>query len=430
MALAIVATFSMPVSAEETPRARVAEAAFEPPRGAITLRDTVGAALLNSPALAVSSREIRAREALALQAGLRPNPELQTTVEDVAGSGGRRAFTGAETTVRLAQLVELGGKRVKRRSVAELERDLAGWDYESQRANVLADTTKAFVATAAAQEQLALAEELLRLASRSVSAVDRQVKAGASSPVEETRAQVALGQAQVERTLRARELEAARFALAASWGSTAPTFTRVVGDLAAIPAPPPMEALVARVAGNPDLARWATDLAAGRAAVQLEEARGIPNVSIGAGPRYYSDTNDAALVFEFSVPLPLFDRNQGGIREAQERLAKSAMEQTAADVSIRAALGGAYERLLGTFEQVRTLRETIVPAAEAAFKGSQDAYQKGVLRYLEVLDAQRTLFQLRTQYLQVLAAYHAAATDVERLTGTALEHRNIETEGP
>lgn len=314
--------------------------------------------------------------------------------------------------------------------MALLERDLAGWDYDAERANVLAETTKAFVAVVAAQEQLALAEELLRLASRSVSAVDRQVKAGATSPVEATRAQVALGQAQVERTLRARELEAARFALAAGWGSTTPTFTRAVGELAPIPAPPPMEALVATVAGNPDLARWTTELAARRAAVQLEEAKRIPSVSVGAGPRYYSDTDDAALVFEFSVPLPLFDRNQGGIREAQERRAKSAMEQTAAEVSIRAALGGAYERLLGTFEQVRTLQETIIPAAEAAFKGSEDAYQKGVLRYLEVLDAQRTLFQLRTQYLQVLAAYHAAVTDVERLTGTALEHSNIETGRP
>jgi cobalt-zinc-cadmium efflux system outer membrane protein len=389
-ALAIVATFSMPVSAEETPGARVAEAAFEPPRGAITLRDTVGAALLNSPALAVFSREIRAREARALQAGLRPNPELRTTVEDVAGSGGHRAFTGAETTVWLAQLVELGGKRVKRRSVAQLERDLAGWDYESQRANVLAETTKAFVATVAAQEQLALAEELLRLASRSVSAVDRQVKAGASSPVEATRAQVALGQAQVERALRARELEAARFALAASWGSTTPTFTRVVGDLAPIPAPPPMEALVARVAGNPDLARWATDLAARRAAVQLEEARRIPNVSIGAGPRYYSDTDDAALVFEFGASSALRSkprRDSGGAGAARKECDGANRGGCLDPAALGARTSGSSER--STRSDAPGDHH---PRCGGSLQRVSGRLPEGVLRYLEVPDTQRTFF--------------------------------------
>lgn len=386
----------------------------------VTLQEALGVSLANSPELALYPAEIRAREGRALQAGLFPNPDIQTELEDFAGSGPQRAFKSAQTTVSLAQLVELGGKRTKRLRLAILDRDLAHWDYEVARLNVFTRTTKAFVTTLAAQERLAIADEFLELAANSIRAVEAQVHVGAVSPVESLRAQVAQGRAKVERLDAARELATARVALASSWGSTAPAFERAVGDLEIVAEPPPLDVLLDRITHNPDLARWTTELDQRQAAVHLEQAGRIPDVTVGLGGRHYSETNTGALVLQFLVPLPVFNRNQGAIMEAEQRRVKAEAERRAVEVATRSEISERYEDLHAAYEQARRLRGTTIPQARAAFDGAMDAYRKGLFRYIEALDAQRTLFELREQYVQSLLAYHSALADVERLSGTAL----------
>lgn len=398
------------------------------PRGEITLRDAVAAALVRSPELAAFSAEVRAREAATVQAGLLPNPVLRTDLEDFGGSGRHRAFNSAQTTISLAQLVELGGKRAKRRRVASLERDLAGWDYEARRATVLAEVTKAFVVTLAAQERLALSEELIRIAAASVQTVGDQVRAGAVSPIEQERAEVALDRTRLERTQREHDVVAARAALAATWGAEAVTFSAVRGDLARVSAPPPEREYLARVDANPDLARWATELEQRAAALDLARARRIPDLTVGVGGRHFDEDDTSGAVVELSIPLPIFDRNQGGIREAHERLSKAKAERAAAEASVRSALTRAYQEFHAAWDEVTSLRDRVVPRARTVFDGARDAYARGLYRYLEVLDAQRTLFGLRDQYLQTLAAYHVARVDVERLGGAAIGGEPTATE--
>ncbi|MBY0277239.1 TolC family protein, partial [Candidatus Binatia bacterium] len=144
----------------------------------LTLRDALLRALRESPRLPGSALELRAREAESLQAGLIPNPALTTEVEDFGGGGSRNGFNASQTTISLAQLIELGGKRAARVRLAEAGADLGRWDYESLRINVLSDVARAFLATLAAQEKLALTEELRRIAERSVETVTRTVESG------------------------------------------------------------------------------------------------------------------------------------------------------------------------------------------------------------------------------------------------------------
>ena len=99
------------------------------PNGVVTLNDAVRFALVNHPALRAFSWERRAAEARALQAGLLPNPELDVGIEEFGGAGARRGFEGAETSIELGQLIELGDKRFRRTRVAEIEKDLAQWGY-------------------------------------------------------------------------------------------------------------------------------------------------------------------------------------------------------------------------------------------------------------------------------------------------------------
>jgi cobalt-zinc-cadmium efflux system outer membrane protein len=387
----------------------------------LTLLQAQTLAMQHNPQLAAFGWEVRVGEARTRQAGLPPNPEMEIEVEDFAGSGELQGFQSTEITIHLSQLIELAGKRRKRARVAAFERDLAAWDYEATRLDVLTQVTQAFVEVLSAQERVALNAELVRLGEQVLSTVAERVKAGKVSPVEETRARVELSTSRIALERAQRDLEAARKRLVATWGGSTPAFENAQGSLDTIAAIPPVEQLLERLTQNPDLARWVTELAQRQATVELEGAKRIPDPTLGGGARHTRETGDNALVMSVSLPLPVFDRNQGGFLEARYQLAKAGEERRAAEIQGRAALAEAYAVLSSALAEATVLKNEALPGAQQAFEAAREGYRQGKFGFLDVLDAQRTLFEARGQYIETLAAYHQAVAEIERLIGTRLD---------
>lgn len=392
--------------------------------GALTLRDALARTLLHNPELSSAVWEVRAREAAALQAGLLPNPELAFEMANVAGQNEFQGVDAAETTLQLSQLIELGGDRKKRRQAASLEQELAGWDYETRKLDLLTGAAQAFYRVLAAQERLKLAEELTRLAQEVRRTAGARVEAGKVAPVEEIRAQVSLSSARIEEDQASRELQAARRALGAFWRDADAAFSTAVGDLRALESFPPAEGLPGLLAQNPDLARWETELAQREAALGLEKARRIPDLTVGLGVRNFQESDANALVLGVSVPLPLFDRNQGGIRAAAAGVSRAREEREAARLRAGAALAESWHGLAAAHAAATTLEKEILPAAHEAFESARYGYQQGKFGFLEVLDAQRTLFEVRRQHIDTLVDYHSRRAEVERLLGRSLADQN------
>ena len=367
------------------------------PRGGVTLQDVLSLALAHNPDLASFSIEVRAADARALQAGLRPNPELSVETENIFGRAEMRRFDSAETTLEISQLIEVAGKRPKRMRVASLERDLAGWDYEASKSDVLTETAKSFVDVLEAQERLALTEELLRLAEQVFDIVSQRVKAGKVSPMEETKAGVVLSNSRIERERARRALEAARKRLAVAWGSGTPTYEKVIGRLEPAELVPPTEEMTRGILRNPDIARWDTELAQRRAEIALQEANRIPDLSLGGGVRHFNETDDRAFVLGASIPLPLFNRNQGEILASRHQLAKAKKERGAAEGKVRAAIAEIYGSLSTATTEIEILKTTIIPGAQSVFEAASEGYRLGKFGFLDVLDAQRTLFEAKGQ---------------------------------
>ncbi len=388
--------------------------------GALTLRDVLAQVLLHNPELEAFSLEVRAREARALQAGLTKNPTLLLDVEDVFGSGGFEEFQRSQSTLLLSQVIELGGKRAKRERAALSHKDLAYWDYETARMNILTRVAQAYTGALTAQEKLKLARQLVTLSQNSYNAVKARVDAGKVSPIHEVKARVALSTTQIELQQAENLLKAAYRRLATFWGSLAPRFEQLAGNLYLIGPVPVYDTLTARIRNNPDLARWAAEMVQREAAVDLEEANAVPNLKVGAGGRWREETNDNTFVLEFSFPLQLFDRNQGAIAEARHRLAKAKAQKRAVLLQLNAALADGYARLINAHNRVLSIKSKILPGARTAFQAVNEGYKFGKFGYLEVLDSQRTWFNARAQFLDALAAYHKAVADVERLTGQAV----------
>jgi cobalt-zinc-cadmium efflux system outer membrane protein len=390
------------------------------PTGELGLSEALSLTLRGSPQLASFAWDIRAQESAIIQAGLLPNPELSVEIEDFAGSGEFSGFRGSQTTLAFGQLILLGGKLRKRLDVSSLERDLAGWDYETARVGALTRAASDFVETLADQQRLAVAADIEALAVRIHSTVSERVEAGKVSPVERTRARIELAQATLDRQRAERELEAARHRLAANWGSASPRFERAVGDLAAVQDPPRADKLLERIGHNPDLARWATEMALRRAAVALARSDAVPDLTLFGGPRWLEGDDQTVAVAGLSISIPLFDRNQGAILGARIRQAQAGALRQAAEVTVRADLAASWQALDAAHLEVGAVRDDVEPSARAAIEAAEEAFRQGKIGALELLDSQRTLFGVRRQLVDALASYHQAVIALERLIGGPL----------
>lgn len=396
----------------------------EEPTSEITLRKALSLALVKNPELAMFAWEVRTQEARALQEGLVPNPELSIEADNFGGSGITQGFVVAENTIALSHIIELGGKRKKRVRNATLNQNLAGWDYETKRLAVLTDVTKLFIEVLAAQEKLVVSGNLINLVEKVYATVTKQVKTGKVSPVEELRARTLLSTARVESERSKRKLESAKKRLAYSWGNTSGASIHALGELESIEPIPSAEELVQVVSQNPDIGRWNDEISQRQAALAVEKSKRIPNLSLSGGTRSLNETGAKTFILELSLPITLFNRNRGSIKAAHYRILKAEEERRTTALKVLSLLAESYESLISSYSEATVLRSEILPAVESTFDAVITGYDQGKFGYLDVLDAQRTLFEARDQYIEMLATYHKAKADVEQLIGERLDTFN------
>jgi outer membrane protein, heavy metal efflux system len=395
--------------------------------GALSLPQALALALERSPELATFAWEVRARDAAALQASLPPNPELEAEFEDLGLASNAAGSATATSTLRVGLTLTGPGVLRGRTRTATLERDLAAWEYEAARADVLTETTVRFVEVLAAQRRLEVAGDMDEMAGTIVAAVALQVEAGQVSPVEETRAATERGLARIDLDRAGRDLRIARRHLAACWGAeTSPTFDAAVGDLEAI-APLPELALLDPVDG-PELARQRAEHERLEARVRLARAEGLPELGVGGGVQVFGATGEAAGVVGLSLELPLFDANQGAVREALARQARGDQEARALRTQLGADLEEAWHDLASAHAEVELMQGDVLPRATQTHDAVLEAYRHGRLALMDVFDARRTLAEVRLRGLEALVRYHRAAATVERLTGRALPAAALEAE--
>ncbi|HOE96592.1 MAG TPA: TolC family protein [Candidatus Sumerlaeota bacterium] len=400
---------------------------IEAPTGVLTLADAINRALDRHPELAALEQEVAAREAEVLQADLPPNPELEAEIEDLLGgtSGAEpeqqdlSGFTGAEATLTLSQTIERAGKRLKRRHLAERQADAAAWDIEARRLELLTRVQAAFVELLAAQEKVNLARQLAEIATQAHETVARRVEAGKISPIEEKQSRVAWEVQRTDLAAAEAELDAARRRLAALWDAE-PVFGEAVGDLERLPPLPAAADLETLLADNPEVARWATEMAVRRAALELAEAEARPDPTLRVGARYFNETENHALILGFSIPLPLFDRNQGQIAAARHRLEQAEAEQAAARRRLREQLIELHGRAAGARDEAERLRTVVLPDAQAVYESLLEGFWLGEYDLINVLDAQQRVFELRGRYLDQLTEFQQAAAELEGLIGAPL----------
>ena len=401
--------FTAGVAACAMPAPAVAAAVLES-AAPLTLAAALALAAQGNPALSAARHELAAQDGAMQQAQASPNPELETLLEDT-----RKATRS--TTVQLNQVLELGGKRAARVEVAERGRELAGAGLAASRADTRATVAKLFISVLVAQERLRLADSADSLARNASSIATRRVAAGKASPVEATRAQVAQAGVALELGQASRNLASARRQLAALWGNPAPRFSSAAGRLDQLPPAPDLTQLEAQLAAAPALQLARGELAQRQAMAALEQRRRVPDLTVSLGVKRSEELGRNQAIIGLSVPLPWSDTNQGNLLEALRRSDKAGDALAGATLGQGTALADACERLQGARQEVALLLGDIVPGAQSAYDAASKGFEFGKFAFLDVLDAQRTLLQVQTHYLEAQASAHQAAADIDRILG-------------
>ena len=387
----------------------------------LTLRDVVHLMLQNNPELASFAKEVRVLEGVKIQAGKFRNPELAIESEDINANTRPNTRAAQFTTIRFSQLIELGGKRSARINAASIGQELADKNYESKRLELIARVANVFTKVLAGQEQLRLVKESMQLAQKVVNSATKRVEAGKAPPIEETKAKVAFSTIGIELEQTRRDLVAARKQLSLLWGNPSPQFRKVLGDLESRVVIPSFEVLEQRIHKNPMVLYSIKNVEQHEALLEIEKLRRIPDITIGAGIRRYTQADETTAIVNVSIPIPLFDLNQGNLQAAHQRVGKAIDEQSATDLQLRSKLTGAYESLLAAQNEIKVLNDEVLPGARSSFDIANKGYELGRFSFLEMLDAQRTLFQNQVLYIRALANYHRLINEIERLIASPID---------
>ncbi|WP_293860285.1 TolC family protein [Steroidobacter sp.] len=374
----------------------------------------------SNPDLLASAYELSAAQARIVQAGLRPNPGLGLELENFAGTGATKRIDSLETTLSLSQVVELGGKRGLRRAAAEADLDVVGVEQRARELDVLSEVTGRFIDVVAAQERVRFAIQATALAQKTLDAIGARVEAGRSPEAERSRARIALTRALLEQRQAESELRAARYALSATWGSPEPAFTSARAELFDLRAVESFQALMDKLEQSPDFTRFASESRLREAELRLARVQARPNLTFSVGVRRFEVNSDTALVAGFSMPLPVYDRNQGTIREAQVRLNQTDALRNAARVRARASLLALYQEMNTDRARVDTLRNEAMPQAQLALDQTRSGYDRGRFSFLELITVQEELLALQAAAIDAAADYHRVLAEIERLTSAAL----------
>lgn len=393
----------------------------------LTIDQVVGEAVDHNLSLVAERQNISVADAGILTAGLRPNPVLSGSADHLDWLGtGFDELNGAgpaEYAVRVDVPFERGRKRELRVDVASAARSVAEAQLADTIRKLRLDVTLGAIDVLEAKAKLTLARQNLESLERLVDLNQRRLTSGALAPLEVTRSRVAM--LQYRGSVKAAELNVAqaRLKLQTLVGRRAgDPLVDVDEPLGAAPAvsAADVDALQSAArASRPDLLALRRDQARTQADLRLQVAQGRVDYTVGAEYRRQQGVNGTgnSVGFFVSVPLPVFNRNQGEI-------ARAGAEHTKADQSLAAletTVGGEVASAFQEFESARQLladieHDLIQPAADAR-AGTTYVYQAGATSLLDVLDAQRAFNDTMDTYYTAQAAYRRAQARLSLVSG-------------
>ena len=377
----------------------------------LALAELQSLAAANNPTIAAAEALIRQREGLLRQATLYPNPTAGylRTDADRPGQGGTQG-------VFLSQDFVTAGKLRLSAEAQREEVETRKWQLDAQRGRVSNDVRIRYYEVLGAQQTVRAIEELERVAAEGVRVVEELVKAKQAARPDVLQAELQLNAVRSALQDAKYRHQAAWFQLTNVVGIPALQLVPLVGDLEQDIPDLSWEVSFQRLlAASPVLkAQEATIRAAGWD-VRLAKAEAIPNLNVQVvlqRDHIQKVTSVSPLV---SLPLPIFNRNQGNIQNAVGLQAQQQREYERIVLALRDQLAAAFQQYQSARSQSQRLKTEIMPRAKENLDLTTKGFKAGQFDLTRVLAARQTYFETNTAYIDALTVLHKIAVEIEGL---------------
>lgn len=378
------------------------------------LQEAIDIALRKNPELTALALELDAAEAREKQAGLWSNPRFEAESENF--SGDNPGFNRAENTFTIAQPFLMGGKIKLRKNIAEKEKEILRFNYETKKIDLILKVEEAVYDILLAQKNLAFAMEAQKIAKDIYDFNLERVMDKDSTTQLLLSAEIELSQADLEVLNAKKNLEIAKRNLTNLWGEPEILIGECKGSLdRKFNVPKYNELKRLFLENNPEIKTIKVQAEKGNFLLRFAKAERIPDVELGLGVRRFEEDETYSFVAGISVPLPLFNRNQGSIQEALVNVKKVEVDGNKVINSLILELNEAYRTFQTTMHQVNVFKETILPKTERYFTLTKKGYNEGAFEYLEVLDAERRRVETRKRYVESLKTLQSSVANLESL---------------
>src|SRR5262249_4273472 len=383
----------------------------------LTLDDALRLAERENPTLRAKRFELDVTRAGEITAGLRPNPSASYTAEKFGARD-----TSQEYTVTVGQTLELGGKRARRLDSAKAATRVTRLEVDDVRRQVLSQVKRTFTDVLVARATLALAEQNLKTLD-DVERIQRfRAERGDISQLELTRIHLQPFAFEPDAADARQAIAASIVSFRALVGAASVAAdVEVIGDLGFRDVGLSRDEAVQRALGaRPDL--QAAEAARDKAKADVALARANAKWDITPQLEYKrTDTNDNTFGFGFSLPLRVFDRNQGEIARTQAEVERVTAQRDATIALIVSEIETALSAVTTLRQRVESLRNVYLPKAEQARNTVEFAYRRGGVSLLDFLDAQRTYRETSLEHLRALRNYWVAVYQLEAAVGASVE---------
>ncbi|WP_083700044.1 TolC family protein [Shewanella sp. UCD-KL12] len=382
--------------------------------------------LLHNAQLKTYPYELRANEAATIQAGITPNPKFSMSVENVLGTGNMQGVENAEVTLALSQLIELGDKRQRRVDFAQAQQQQQMRRYEQQRLAIMSDATERYYQVLRLQALQAWGEKRLALESKALNTIELRAKAGAVPQADVSKLALRLHQTKAAQQQLNGEAQVAKYRLAAMWSSE-PTFNHVSGELSQLQQLPTLASVLNAVESAPQYLALLSVERLMYAKRRMEESKAQYDITLGMGVKGVDGFDDGALMFNFSMPIPLSNPNQGNILAAKAKEDMALEQQRLARGQIKLTLMAIHQAMLNNAKQAQRLKQQLVPMAQRLLNDSQLAYQAGQINVLQLVDAQSQLVSVERELIEANTLAYMQLLELERITGQSMTATHIST---
>jgi len=386
----------------------------------LTVDEALRLALQNNTALQAQQYTITVAEGELRQARTFPNnPHLEG--EGLTGRAGHSPLQNARKyTVKLSQDIPLGGKWRQRQQIAAAGLERTTWDVQNAQRELVKEVKETFYRILFLEEKRAFADQAVDLAQQLLQLAEERYRAGDSPQLDVNLARVEVQNVSRQRLEILSQLTQTRATLNRLLARPPDAPLTVSGTLDAPPQPLDVESLRQQaLQQRPDLRsrNAAVEVATGE--VALARAQRVPDIELAFIFEREDTGADIRQTFGggLGFPLPLWNRNAGGIAAAQARTRVAALERTALQQVVTTEVTNTVTELQRLRASLQLFDETILPQSRDNLALLRQAFSAGEVGIVPLVTEQRTFITISNEYLETRLAYRTALVALESILG-------------